>query len=153
MFGNGILVRRTVAAIAFGWLAASAPSSAQDVLHPTADDALKDIQGMFGGVPSFVQALPKSAVAGSWILERDLEMSESTALDPKTKALISLAVAAQIPCQYCIWADARSAKQYGATDEQIGEAVAMAGLTRYWSTIFNGTQIDFETFKKEMGGE
>ncbi|RVC48193.1 carboxymuconolactone decarboxylase family protein, partial [Mesorhizobium sp. M4B.F.Ca.ET.088.02.2.1] len=24
---------------------------------------------------------------------------------------------------------------------------------RHWSTIFNGMQVDFEQFKKEMGGE
>ena len=67
--------------------------------------------------------------------------------------LISLAVAAQIPCQYCIWSDTRDAKAAGATDEEIGEAVTMAALTRHWSTIFNGMQVDFDTFKKEMGGE
>jgi hypothetical protein len=31
--------------------------------------------------------------------------------------------------------------------------VAMAALTRHWSTVFNGMQVDFETFKKELGGE
>lgn len=71
----------------------------------------------------------------------------------KTKALISLAVAAQIPCTYCIWADTQSARLAGATDEEIREAVAMAALTRHWSTVFNGMQVDFETFKKELGGE
>jgi len=29
----------------------------------------------------------------------------------------------------------------------------MAALTRHWSTIFNGMQVDFDTFKKEMGGQ
>jgi AhpD family alkylhydroperoxidase len=108
---------------------------------------------MFGAVPSFVKALPDSALAGAWAEERDLELSDKTALDGKTKALISLAVAAQIPCHYCIWADTNTAKQFGATDEEIKEAVAMAALTRHWSTIFNGMQIDFDTFKKELGGE
>jgi AhpD family alkylhydroperoxidase len=74
-------------------------------------------------------------------------------LDPKVKALISLAVAAQIPCDYCIWADTNSARQAGATDAEIAEAVAIAALTRHWSTIFNGLQVDLETFKREMGGE
>jgi AhpD family alkylhydroperoxidase len=71
----------------------------------------------------------------------------------KTKALISLAVAAQIPCQYCIWADTRDALAAGATEDEVHEAVAIAGLTRHWSTIFNGYQVDFETFKQELGGE
>jgi hypothetical protein len=29
----------------------------------------------------------------------------------------------------------------------------MSALTRHWSTVLNGMQIDFDTFKKEMGGE
>ena len=41
----------------------------------------------------------------------------------------------------------------GATEEEIQEAVAMAALPRHWSTIFNGMQVDFDQFKKEMGGE
>ena len=76
-----------------------------------------------------------------------------TALDAKTKALISLAVAAQIPCQYCIWSDTRDAMAAGATEDEVHEAVAIAGLTRNWSTVLNGYQIDFSTYKKELGGE
>jgi AhpD family alkylhydroperoxidase len=154
MFANNNFVRRTTAALAFGLAAAVAlPALAVDNTRPTADEIYKEIESTFGGLPSFIKALPKAAVAGAWLEERDLEMSETTALDPKTKALISLAVAAQIPCHYCIWADTKSAKQFGATDEEIAEAVTMAALTRHWSTIFNGMQIDFETFKQELGGE
>ena len=105
-----------------------------------------------GGVPTFIKLYPKGAVAGAWAQERDLELSDKTALSPKVKALISLAVAAQIPCQYCIRLDTKTATENGATEEEISEAVAMAGLTRQWSTFFNGMQIDFGTFKKEMGG-
>jgi alkylhydroperoxidase/carboxymuconolactone decarboxylase family protein YurZ len=49
--------------------------------------------------------------------------------------------------------DTQNARRAGATDEEIQEAVAMSALTRLWSTVFNGMQIDFEQFKKEMGGE
>ncbi|TIO14395.1 MAG: carboxymuconolactone decarboxylase family protein, partial [Mesorhizobium sp.] len=54
---------------------------------------------------------------------------------------------------YCVWSDTENAKRAGATDEEIQEAVALAALTRHWSTIFNGMQVDFAQFKKEMGGE
>ncbi|RVC62927.1 carboxymuconolactone decarboxylase family protein, partial [Mesorhizobium sp. M00.F.Ca.ET.038.03.1.1] len=53
----------------------------------------------------------------------------------------------------CIWSDTENARHAGATDQEIQEAVAMAALTRHWSTIFNGMQVDFDQFKKEMGGE
>jgi len=126
-------------------------------LPALADDAevkatMDDIQATMGGVPTFVGTVSKAALPGLWKQLKDLELSEDTALDPKTKSLISLAVASQIPCTYCIWADTNSARAAGATDEEIAEAVAMAGLTRNWSTIFNGMQVDFETFKQELGG-
>jgi AhpD family alkylhydroperoxidase len=108
---------------------------------------------MLGKVPAFVKKFPKTGVAGAWAEERDLELSDKTALPPKTKALISLAVAAQIPCEYCIYADTESAKRFGATDEEIAEAVGMAALTRHWSTIFHGLQIDLTQFKKDMAAE
>jgi AhpD family alkylhydroperoxidase len=132
---------------------AVAPSAAlADDMDAKAQATYDDIQKTFGSVPSFIKLLPKSAVAGIWQQTKDLEFSDNTALPPKTKALISLAVAAQIPCSYCIWSDTMAARQAGATDEEIGEAVAMAAVTRQWSTLFNGLQVDFDQFKKEMGG-
>ena len=72
------------------------------------------------------------------------------ALDAKTKELIGLGVAAQIPCTYCVYAHTMAAKRLGATDDQIKEAVAAAALTRKWSTELNGNMYDFDAFKKEM---
>jgi AhpD family alkylhydroperoxidase len=128
------------------------PASAEDATA-SAEAAYKDMEQTVGGVPSFMKMFPKAGVAGAWAEVKAIEFSKDTALSPKEKSLISLAVAAQIPCEYCIWADTKAAREAGATDEEIAEAVTMAALTRHWSTIFNGFQVDFETFKKEMGGE
>jgi len=117
------------------------------------DATIKDIQSTMGGVPSFLKQFPKAGLPGAWAEVKAIQLSDKTALPPKVKSLISLAVAAQIPCNYCIWSDTQDAKRAGATDEEIQEAVTMAALTRHWSTIFNGMQVDFDTFKKEMGGE
>ena len=124
---------------------------AEDVLTP--EGAKADIKATMGAVPTFIGAIADSALPGLWQQEKMLEMSDKTALSPKEKALISLAVASQIPCTYCIWSDTNSARQFGATDQEIAEAVAMAGLTRNMSTILNGMQVDFDTFKKELGGQ
>src|SRR5271168_4338096 len=70
------------------------------------------------------------------------------ALDAKTKQLIGLAVAAQIPCQYCVYGLTQGAKHQGATDAEIKEAIAMAGMTRNLSTLMNGAALDFEKFKQ-----
>jgi AhpD family alkylhydroperoxidase len=133
-------------------VAATMPAFAAEAV-PSSDATYKDIEQTFGTVPAFAKQLPIAALRGAWQEVKDLELSDKTALSPKVKSLISLAVAAQIPCQYCIWADTRDAKAAGASDEEIGEAVAMAGLTRNWSTIFNGLQVDFDQFKKDFGGD
>ena len=119
----------------------------------TVDDGVyKDIEQTIGGVPTFARQVPTVALRGAWQEFKELDLSDKTALPPKVKSLISLAVAAQIPCQYCIWSDTEDARRAGASEEEIGEAVAIAGLTRNWSTIFNGLQVDFDQFKKDLSG-
>jgi AhpD family alkylhydroperoxidase len=113
--------------------------------------ALKDIEATLGSVPTFFTQMPKAGFAGAWQQLKDLEFNERTALSPKVKALIELAVVAQIPCEYCIWADTAAAKAAGASDEEIREAVAVAATGRYWSTMLNGLQVDLPTFKQEFG--
>jgi AhpD family alkylhydroperoxidase len=121
-----------------------------------ADDAsyeatLKDIEQTMGGVPSFIKQVPKIALPGAWAELKAVEFSDGTAIPMKDKALISIAVAAQIPCHYCVWLDTQAAMAAGATENEIQEAVAIAGIDRHWSTIFNGMQIDFEQMKSEFG--
>lgn len=145
-------LRRIVTVLA-GAAACSATLAFAPALADDYDSTVKDIQKTMGSVPSFISQFPRASLPGAWSELKAIELSDKTALSPKTKALISLAVAAQIPCTYCIWADTQNAKQTGATDQEIQEAVTMAALTRHWSTIFNGMQVDFETFKKDLGGE
>lgn len=71
---------------------------------------------------------------------------------PKYQQLIALAVAAQIPCQYCVYAHAHSAEKKGATPDEIREAVGIASIVRVWSTNVQGNQVDFEKFKATIDG-
>ena len=80
---------------------------------------------------------------------KGFQLNPGTQLSGKAKELIGLAVAAQIPCQYCIYFHTAAAKANGATDEEIKEAVAMAAVVRHWSTVLNGTQVDLAGFKRE----
>src|SRR2546423_803001 len=115
-----------------------------------ARSALKDIEQSFGSVPDFARKSPPAALAGAWREMRDVEMTPGTALPDKYKSLISLAVAAQIPCKYCIVADTEFAKLAGATDQEVSEAIAMASLTRNWSTLLSGLQIDEASYRRDM---
>jgi AhpD family alkylhydroperoxidase len=97
-----------------------------------------------------LRRFPDAAVAGAWTEMRDIEMSPATALGGKHKSLISLAVAAQIPCKYCVYADTEFAKLEGASDAEIREAIAMASLARHWSTILDGLQLDEASYRKDI---
>lgn len=129
-------------------------AAAGATLPARADDAavaatLTDIEQTMGGVPTFVKQVAPAALPGAWAELKAMEFTE-TAIPMKYKALISIAVAAQIPCHYCVWLDTQSAKAAGATDSEIQEAVAIAGVDRHWSAIFNGMDVDFELMKTEF---
>jgi AhpD family alkylhydroperoxidase len=111
--------------------------------------ALQDITQSYGMVPEFMQRFPAEGIAGAWKEERDVEMAP-TALSGKYKSLISLAVAAQIPCRFCVVADTEFAKLEGASEREISEAVAMAAITRHWSTYLNGMDMDEKAFRKDV---
>lgn len=120
----------------------------------SAEQAYKEIEAAIGIVPTHLKAYPKSAVAGAWEMTKGLDFNDGDAvLEPKVRSLINVAVAAQIPCRYCIWLETKMAKSRGASDEEVAEAVALAGYVRHWSAVLNGLQIDFETFKTEFGGD
>jgi len=106
------------------------------------------------GMPWFFQTIPDDAQQSAWALSTTL-WGPNTAIPQKYKELIGLAVAAQIPCQYCIYGHTASAKKAGATSNELREAIAVGALTRMWSTIVQGNQTDFEKFKAtvdDLGG-
>jgi AhpD family alkylhydroperoxidase len=109
-----------------------------------------DIQKTLGFVPQFLQKLPEGMLPGAWEELKGLQLNPSTALDGRTKELIGLGVSAQIPCRYCIVAHTEFAKLNGAGEAELGEAVAIAAITRHWSTYLNGTQTDETRFRAEI---
>jgi AhpD family alkylhydroperoxidase len=129
--------------------AQSAPAAAAPSAHAA---ALKEIEGAFGQVPVFIKQYPPAALAGAWAQYKGLHGPDA-AIPPKYKSLISLAVAAQIPCAYCIAMDTQSARKAGATDKEINEAIAVAAMTRHWSAVFYGMQVDLAQFKRDFGGD
>lgn len=115
----------------------------------SAQAAYRDIQQTLGIVPGFFKQFPESGIAGAWAEFKSVQLNPKTRLDGKTKELLGLAVAAQIPCQYCVYFHTAAAKANGATDEDIREAVAMAAIVRHWSTVLQGMQVDLDGFKRE----
>jgi len=135
-----------VAAVGIGIVSGCA--SAAD---PTSSEAaVTEMKEMLGGVPAEMQVYPESARAAGWAMMKSTDLNENTALPSKTRELIGLAVAAQIPCQYCIYYHVKAAKAAGASEEEIREAVHQASLTRHWSTVLYGNLYDIEMYRADV---
>lgn len=137
-------LRGAVAAIAVACAFGALPTSA-DETNPT----YRDIQSTLGMVPTFFKLFPASGIDGAWAEFKTVQLNPKTELSGKVKELIGLAVAAQIPCTYCVYFHTAAARANGATENEIKEAVAMAAITRHWSTVLNGMAVDPATFREE----
>ena len=113
------------------------------------EQAKKEIVQQFGSFLSMFEAFPEHALPGAWDNFKQLQ-SPDNAIPPKYRELMQLSVASQIPCDYCIYYHVTVAKAFGATDEEIKEAVAHGAQTRHWSMVLQGNQIEFEDFKAEV---
>jgi len=126
-----------------------AAAAAEPQPNPQAEATYKDVQDTLGSVPTFIKLFPKESVAGAWAEMKALQLSKSTALDGRTKELIGVAVASQIPCRYCAYFHESAAKANGAVDEEVREAVAVAAIDRNWSTVLNGNMTDESSFRRD----
>lgn len=118
------------------------PAMAQD---QNADQIRQAARDAFGVALPDIENYPDSMVSGAWAWMSDVEDGKG-ALDPKTMQLIGLAVAAQIPCEYCTYYHRKAAASLGATDQEMAEAAAMAGYVRNWSAVLYGTGADVAAY-------
>lgn len=132
-----------------GKMPAQSSTSTSTSMSTSQQAVLKDIEATVGFVPQFFRSLPEAMLPSFWSAMKNFEMA-TTALDSKTKELIGLAVSAQIPCNYCVQFHTEAARQHGATDKEIKEAVGMAAMTRMGSTLLNGMQTDMAQFRKDL---
>ena len=119
-----------------------------------ADDALDaakaDMAATLGPDSVQIDVFPDAFAASTWAQTRVWLIDNGATIPPKYRALIGLAVSSQIPCAYCIYADTADARTFGATDEEIKEAIMFAALTRQGSTLMNGNMVDLDAFKAEI---
>jgi len=112
-------------------------------------EARAEASEMFGAALPELELYPDSGVVGVWTWMKDVEDGKG-AISPKVRELIGLAVASQIPCEYCIYYHRKAALAQGATEQELREASAMAAYTRHWSTMLYGTQADLDEYKAMM---
>lgn len=93
-----------------------------------------------GEPPKFRQkTYPQHALGAVQEADKAL-MGPEASLDAKTRELISLGIAAQVPCAYCVYFHNRAARAGGAT----------AAHVRHWSTVLNGMAYNLDAFKTEV---
>lgn len=114
----------------------------------TSTTIFEEIQDTLGLVPTWIEEVPEAALPSLWGMMRDFYLAE-TVIPNKYKELIGIAVAGATRCKYCVLFHTESARLFGATDEEIGEASYMGGFTMLASTFVNATQVDYERFRRE----
>lgn len=127
----------------------SSAATISPVLAQEPDATYRDIEATPGSVPIMFKAMNPAGVAGAWNEFKAVQLNPHTARSGKEKELVGPAVAAQIPCTYCVYFHTQAAKLNGASDAEVREAVAMAAISRDWSTVLNGMQIDQAQFRQE----
>lgn len=108
-----------------------------------------DVKEMFGLVPTFFSRIPDEFLDLEWELMKRLEFGE-TKIPNKYKELIGVAVHSETKCRYCTLFHQEAAKLFGATDEEIQEAVHFAKYTVSWSVYINGMREDYDQFADEV---
>ena len=115
----------------------------------TRSEIYKDIEQMFGLVPTFMKMVPDSTLELEWELFKKVAVEESV-ISNKNRELIGIGISAVTKCKYCIFFHTEMARLFGATDEEIENAVHYAKNSSGWSAYINGLQLNYEQFKDEI---
>ena len=108
-----------------------------------------EIKKTLGVVPTMFNQLPDSTLELEWNLFKVSQVAECP-IPNKYRELIGLGIASAIRCPYCTFFHTEMAKLNGATPQEIEDACHVAKSSAGWSTYISGTQIDLNTFKKEI---
>ena len=144
-------IKRNAIAVSIAVFVLSTSLFAQQSQTDATKKAEVEMKAAFGTVPVMFKAYPDQLRASAWDWFKTTQ-SPDGAIPSKYSELISLGVASQIPCSYCVYAHTTMAKMLGATDAEIQGAVASAANTRHWSTVLNGAEVSLDEFKKEWDG-
>jgi AhpD family alkylhydroperoxidase len=110
------------------------------------EEEMKKVMGL---VPSFFKRIPDRFIDHEWELFKSLELGE-TLIPNKYKELMGVALHSETHCRYCTLFHTEAAKLFGATDEEIQEAVHYSKKSVGWSTYLNGMQTDYDMFASEL---
>lgn len=116
----------------------------------TYEETREEIEGALGFVPGYFDVLNEQDLVNEWPNFRRYALEE-TAIPPKYRELIGLAVAANLKCPYCQSFHTEAAKMHGATAEELAEISFLASWTARYSALIHAQNYDMETFDQELG--
>ncbi|MBI2235734.1 MAG: carboxymuconolactone decarboxylase family protein [Magnetospirillum sp.] len=116
----------------------------------TRDVVYRDIEGKLGIVPAVFKAMPDDELELEWKLFQRVQLDDQT-LPAKYRELIGLAAASAVGDPYCMVAHRELAKLFGAADEELERAVAIAKSVAGFGAYLTGCDISLETMRQEIG--
>jgi len=108
-----------------------------------------EMKETLGLVPGFFKSIPDQYLDYEWQVFKTLELEE-TLIPNKYKELMGIAIHAETKCVYCTLFHTEAAKLFGATEEEIQEAVHFAKMSIGWSVYLNGMRTDYDEFANEF---
>ena len=99
-------------------------------------------------VPNFWKSLANNpeTLERTWTSLK--QVMKKGALDPVVKELIYVAVSITNGCEYCIKSHSLAAKKKGATDEMLGEMIAVTGMANETNRLVESYQVEVDKFLK-----
>ncbi|MBF6054175.1 carboxymuconolactone decarboxylase family protein [Streptomyces eurocidicus] len=108
-----------------------------------------EIKERLGLVPHFISGIPDDLLEHEWEIFKRIELGE-TLIPNKYKELMGIALHSETKCRYCTLFHTEAARLFGATDEEIQEAVHYAKNSLGWSAYLNGMREDYDAFAQEL---
>lgn len=121
----------------------------RDTMTRTYEETVTDIEEHLGLLPGYMEALPEQALVNEWPNLKRFLFGE-TAIDPETRELVGLAVAAAIGCEFCRHFHKGAAQLHGVSEEELSELFFLASYTPRYSALIQAQDYDVDVFKEEV---
>ncbi len=120
-----------------------------ETMTETYGETVTDIEEHLGLLPGYLEALPEQALVNEWPNLKRFLFGE-TVIDPQTRELVGLAVAAAIGCEFCRHFHKGAAQLHGVTEEELSELFFLASYTPRYSALIQAQDYDIDVFKDEV---
>jgi AhpD family alkylhydroperoxidase len=118
---------------------------------PDVNEIRRDIEESLGFVPTILKEMEyePALLQEMWHSMKKYTLGDSH-IPAKYRELTGVAVAAAIHCRYCVLFHSEAARMYGATEDEIKEAAALAKYTAGGSAFADGRLLDLDTLRDEF---